>query len=103
MLRIDDYISPGCFGVVFRATETSSGRYFAVKIVPKNPHWRQEATFHHSLSAHRNIVTLHAVVEIKEFGCLIFGTAMARTSVALSTGLARSLGTQTPSNASSCR
>jgi len=71
-LRIDDYISAGCFGAVFHATETSSRRSFAVKIVSKTPNWRQEATFHRSLSTHSNIITLHAVGENGGFGCLIF-------------------------------
>lgn len=71
-LRIDGYISAGCFGAVFRATEMSSGKSFAVKIVSKTPDWRQEATFYRSLPAHRNIVTLHDVGENRELGCLIF-------------------------------
>ena len=72
VLRMDDYISAGRFGTVLHATETSSVRSFAVKVVPKTPNWRQEATFHRSLSAHPNILTFHAVGENEEFGFLIF-------------------------------
>jgi len=70
-LKIDDYISAGCIGAVFRATETSSRRPFAAKVVLKTPSWRQETVFHDLLSAHPNIITLYDVIEYENFGLLI--------------------------------
>jgi len=70
-LRIDDYINAGCIGAVFRATETSLGRPFAVKIVSKTPRWALEGFFHGTVSAHPNIVTLHSISENKDFGFLV--------------------------------
>lgn len=71
VLKIDGYIGAGYIGAVFYATETSSGRPFAVKIFKKTPYWRQEATLHRFVSAHPNIITLHTTTEYGDFGLLI--------------------------------
>ena len=71
VLRIEDHIGSGRFGDVFRATETSSGGSFAVKIVPKTPYWALEAIYHGVLAEHPNIITLHSISENEDFGFLV--------------------------------
>lgn len=71
MLKIADCIGAGAFGIVFRATETSSGRTFAVKIVSNTPCWRQEAIIHYSLPVHPNVITLYTIAEFKDYACIV--------------------------------
>ncbi|KAI0826542.1 kinase-like domain-containing protein [Trametes gibbosa] len=81
-LRLIGTIGSGSNGVIFLAEDTTSltspPTQYAVKCVVRAEHGsrrynlqRQEIAFHHRLSSHPNVVTLHRVIEDKYYVFLV--------------------------------
>ncbi|KAF9407896.1 hypothetical protein BGZ76_005969 [Entomortierella beljakovae] len=73
--ELQGLLGEGAYGFVYRATETRTGKTYAVKSLNKivfDPRQRElqihEANLHQIASGHPNITTLHEVIE--EHGCL---------------------------------
>ncbi len=60
-LRIEAILGAGSFGVVYRAVDTRSGAYYAVKRVKKADYISRETELHKRVSFHPNILTFHLV------------------------------------------
>jgi serine/threonine protein kinase len=58
-LRIEAVLGAGSFGVVYRAVDTRSGAYYAVKRVKKSDYMARETELHKKVSFHPNILTFH--------------------------------------------
>jgi hypothetical protein len=69
-LYIDSILGSGGFGVVFRATDTTTGHNYALKCLPRAPRGspsylrhKAELTLHQRVNGHSNIVALHRVID----------------------------------------
>jgi serine/threonine protein kinase len=69
-LRIEAVLGAGSFGVVYRAVDTRSGAYYAVKRVKKTDYITRETKLHKTVSSHPNILTFHR--EIDDGGHYVF-------------------------------
>jgi serine/threonine protein kinase len=82
-LELVEILGYGGYGVVYRAVSTATSRYgskpeqFAVKCLVHSQSQRhrqlhiREITLHRLASAHRNVVTLHRVIEDSEYTYII--------------------------------
>lgn len=62
-LRIEVILGAGSFGVVYRAVDTRSGAYYAVKRVEKTHFTTREIELHKRVSFHPNILTFHRKID----------------------------------------
>ena len=62
-LRIETILGSGSFGVVYRAVDTRSGAYYAVKRVEKTRYNPREIKLHKRVSFHPNILTVHREID----------------------------------------
>lgn len=71
-LRVESILGAGAFGVVYRAVDTHTGVYYAVKRIEKKGHEHyhtREEQLHARVSSHPHVLTFHR--EFQE-GCYIF-------------------------------
>lgn len=74
-LRLEAILGAGSFGIVYRAVDTRSGAYYAVKRVEKDySDYRQsrESLLHTRVSFHENILTFHREIKAGSSGYAFF-------------------------------
>ena len=75
VLRIEAILGAGSFGVVYRAIDTQSGVYYAVKCVEKaHPvHYQtRESQLHSRVSFHPNVLTFHREIDAGHFSFFVY-------------------------------
>ena len=74
-LKIQAILGAGAFGVVYRAVDTRTGAYFAVKRVEKeHSDYRQsrESRLHARVSSHPNVLTFHREIDAGHYAFLVY-------------------------------
>lgn len=71
-LRIEVILGAGSFGVVYRAVDTRSGAYYAVKRVEKNGFTAREIELHKRVSFHPNILTFHREIDAGRYVFFVY-------------------------------
>src|SRR6266403_373154 len=71
-LRIEAILGAGSFGVVYRAVDTRSGAYYAVKRVKKADYISRETELHKRVSFHPNILTFHREIDAGRYVLFVY-------------------------------
>lgn len=71
-LRIEAILGSGSFGVVYRAVDTRSGAYYAVKRVEKSDFISREIELHKRVSFHPNILTFHREIDAGRYVFFVY-------------------------------
>ena len=74
-LKIQAILGAGAFGVVYRAVDTRSGAYYAVKRVEKqHSDYRQcrETRLHARVSSHPNVLTFHREIDAGSYVYFVY-------------------------------
>jgi serine/threonine protein kinase len=74
-LRVEAILGAGAFGIVYRAFDTKSGAYYAVKRVEKaHPDYYQtrETRFHARVSSHPHVLTFHREVDAGRYAFFVY-------------------------------
>ena len=66
-LHVEEYLTHGSFGAVFRVADRYNSYQLALKVTLKSFHWEDESTVHYFLSRHPNVVTLHENIELGDY------------------------------------
>jgi serine/threonine protein kinase len=66
-LHVEEYLTHGTFGAVFRVADRENDLQLALKVTLKSSHSEEESTVHYFLSNHPNIVTLHEKIEFGDY------------------------------------
>ena len=66
-LHVEEYLTHGTFGAIFRVADRQNALQLAMKVTLKSSHWEQESTLHYFLSNHPNVVTLHENIEFGDY------------------------------------
>jgi serine/threonine protein kinase len=66
-LHVEEYLSHGTYGAVFRVADRDNARQLALKVMHKSSQWEDESTIHYFLSKHPNVVTLHENIELGDY------------------------------------
>lgn len=64
--HVEEYLTHGTFGAIFRVADRENTRQLALKVTLKSSHWEEESILHYFLSNHPNVVTLHENIEFGE-------------------------------------
>ena len=67
-LHVEEYLTHGSFGAVFRVADKYNARQLALKVTLKSSNWEEESTVHYFLSHHPNVVTLHENIDFDDYG-----------------------------------
>lgn len=67
-LHVEEYLTHGTFGAIFRIADRDSVRQLALKVTLESSRWEEESTIHYFLSNHPNVVTLHENIELGDYG-----------------------------------
>ena len=74
-LRIEAILGAGSFGVVYRAVDTRSGEYYAVKRVEKaysDYYQTRETQLHARVSSHPNVLTFHREIDAGRYAFYVY-------------------------------
>ena len=66
-LHVEEYITHGTFGAIFRVADRYNACQLALKVTLKSSDWEDESTVHYFLSHHPNVVTLHENIELGQY------------------------------------
>ena len=66
-LHVEEYLTHGTFGAIFRVADCDDARQLVLKVTLKSSHWEDESTLHYFLSNHPNIVTLHENIDFGDY------------------------------------
>ena len=66
-LHVEEYLTHGSFGAVFRVADRDNARQLALKVTLNSSRWEEESTLHYFLSDHPNVVALHENIELGEY------------------------------------
>jgi serine/threonine protein kinase len=74
-LRIEAILGAGAFGVVYRAVDTQSGAYYAVKRVEKDHsdyYQTRETKLHSRVSSHPHVLTFHREINAGKYAFFVY-------------------------------
>ena len=74
-LKIEAILGAGAFGVVYRAVDTHSGAYYAVKRVEKarsDDYQTRETQLHSRVSSHPHVLTFHREIDAGKYAFFVY-------------------------------